>query len=106
MAYKDPYIVPLLLVMMPFTLGCFSPKKSLKTKHCNKVKGGYSPRSFKNYILPTSIVSALVSASNQSLAMTTWSSYKTVETHLKHCELDTQVQIRFPMDDREMMYNS
>ena len=99
-------IAPLLLVIKPFTLGCFSPKKSLKTKYCNNVKGGYSPSSFKNYRLPTSIVSALVSASNQSLAMTTWSSYKTVETHLKHCELDTNVQIRFPMDDREMMYNS
>ena len=47
-------------------------------------------------------MSALVSASNNSLAMTTWSSYRTVETHLKRCEIDTNVKIRFPMDSREV----
>ena len=85
--------------------GEFSPKKSERTKYCSKVKGGYTSESFKDYRLPTSIVCALVTASNTSLAMTTWASYKTVETHLRRCESDTKVKIRFPMDSREVYFN-
>ena len=58
--------------------------------------------SFKDYKLPTSVVLALVNASNQSLALSTWSSYRTAENHLRQCELDTNVKIRFSMDNREM----
>ena len=46
---------------------------------------------------------ALVSASNHSLALNTWSTYKTAENHLKRCEADMGVQIRFPMDDRMIL---
>ena len=51
------------------------------------------------------MVTALVNASNQSLALSTWSSYRTAESHLRQCEIDTGVNIRFPMTDREMLYN-
>ena len=53
--------------------------------------------SFNNYRLPTSIVNALVSASNQALALNTWSTYKTAENHLK---IDTGVKMKFSIDDR------
>ena len=56
--------------------------------------------SFAKYRLPTSIVTALVGASNNSLALSTWGSYKVAENHLKKCELDTGIRMRFPMDDR------
>ena len=48
------------------------------------------------------MVTALVGASNQSLALNTWSSYRTAENHLIQCEKDTGIKMRFPMDDREM----
>ena len=82
-------------------LGTYSPKKSQKVKYSTNVSGGYSSSSFKDYRLPTSIVTALVNASNQSLALSTWSSYRTAENHLRQCEIDTNVKIRFPMDDRK-----
>ena len=50
-----------------------------------------------------SIVGALVKASNQSLAMNTWSTYRTAENHLKRCEVDTGVKMRFPMNDRMVL---
>ena len=84
--------------------GVFSPKRSIKVKYSQKVKGGFTPSAFKDYKLPTSIVNALVAASNQSLALNTWSNYRVVESHLQKCERDTGVRIRFPMDNREMMY--
>ena len=67
------------------------------------MRGGYTASTFANYKLPTSIVTALVSASNQSLALNTWSTYKTAENHLKRCEIDTGVRMRFPMDDRMIL---
>ena len=82
-----------------FVTGTFSPKKAKHTKYSATVKGGYSAKAFKEYKLPTSIVNTLVKASNQSLAMSTWSCYKTAENHLKQCEKDTGVKIRFPMTD-------
>ena len=83
--------------------GKYSPKKSKNEKYSSNVRGGYSMSSFKHHKLPTSVVLALVNASNQSLALSTWASYRTAENHLKQCELDTKVKIRFPMDDREMI---
>jgi hypothetical protein len=56
-------------------------------------------RSFANHRLPTSIVTALVNASNMSLSLNTWSSYGTAERHLLRFEQDTGVKIRFPMND-------
>ena len=47
------------------------------------------------------MVTALVGASNKSLALNTWTNYKTAETHLKRCERETGVRMRFPMDDRQ-----
>ena len=82
--------------------GKFSPKKSQTRKYSANVRGGYSISSFKDYKLPASVVLALVNASNQSLALSTWSSYRTAENHLRQCELDTNVKIRFPMDNREI----
>ena len=82
--------------------GQISPKKSVRTKYRPKAKRGFNSATFNNFRLPTSIVTALVSASNQSLAMNTWSSYSTAESHLKRCQADTGVSIRFPMDDREL----
>ena len=79
------------------------PKKAQQQKYSANVKCGYSARTFANYRLPTSIVTALVSASNQSLALNTWSTYKTAENHLKRCEIDTGVRMRFPIDDRMIL---
>ena len=84
-----------------YFIGNFSPKKSQKVKYCSNVRGGYSASSFKDYRLPPTVVTALVSASNQSLALSTWSSYRTAESHLRQCEIDTGIKIRFPMTDRE-----
>ena len=80
--------------------GFVSPKRSSRTKYSSDVKGGYTAKSFKDYRLPTSMVGALVSASNQSLALSTWSSYRTAENHLRKCEIDTGIKMRFPMDNR------
>ena len=84
--------------------GKYSPKKSSKTKYSQKVRGGFSAASFRDYRLPTSIVTALVNASNQSLSLNSWSSYKTAESHLKKCESETGVRMRFPMTDRSQGY--
>ena len=86
--------------------GMVSPKKSSKTKYSANVKGGYNANSFKDYRLPTSMFGALVSASNQSLALTTWSSYKTAENHLRQCEIDTGIKMRFPMNDRDVILSN
>ena len=67
------------------------------------MRGGFTTSTFSKYRLPTSIVTALVSASNNSLALNTWATYKTAENHLKRCEADTGVQMRFPMDDRMVL---
>ena len=77
-----------------------SPKRSSRTKYSANVRGGYNSNSFKDYRLPTSMVNALVHASNQSLALSTWSSYRTAENHLRQCEIDTGIKIRFPMTNR------
>ena len=89
------------ILVIWFVAGIISPRRSARTKYCPQVRGGYSMGSFNAYRLPTSIVVALVNASNQSLAMTTWASYRTAEAHLKRCEADTGVRMRFPMDDRQ-----
>ena len=81
----------------------FSPQKSQRTKYSSNVKGGFTASTFSNYRLPTSIVSALVSASNHSLALNTWATYKTAENHLRRCENDTGIAIRFPMTDRMVL---
>ena len=81
-----------------------SPKRSIKTKFSATVRGGYTAKSFKDYRLPTSMVTTLVGASNQSLALNTWSSYRTAENHLIQCEKDTGIKMRFLMDDREWVY--
>ena len=86
--------------------GTFSPKKSSKIKYCPNVKGGFSASSFKDYKLPTSIVNAIVGASNKSLALNTWTNYKTTENHLRRCEIETGVKMRFPLTDREMYIES
>ena len=57
---------------------------------------------FQNYKLPTSIVTAVVGASNKSLALNTWANYKTAENQLLRCEHDTGVKMRFPMTEREV----
>ena len=84
-------------------LGRFLPKKTEQTKYSGNVRGGYTASTFAKYKLPTSIVGALVSPSNQSLALNTWSTYKTAENHLKRCEVETGVRIRFPMDDKMIL---
>ena len=80
-----------------------SPQKSKRTKYCANVRGGYYAASFQRYGLPTSIVSALVSASNHSLALSTWACYRTAENHLWRCQSDTGVRMRFPMTNRLLM---
>ena len=52
------------------------------------------------------MIGALVSASNQSLALTTWSSYRTAEKHLRQCEIDTGIKMRFPMNDRDVILSN
>ena len=81
--------------------GNYSPKPSANTKYCSQVKGGFSPTTFKDYRLPTSMVNALVAASNKSLAMNTWANYRTAENQLKRCESETGIRMRFPMDNRQ-----
>ena len=80
-----------------FLLGLFNPAPSLKTKYSTNVTKGYTNQSFANYRLPPSIVTAIVNAANLSLARTTWSSYNTAENHIKRCEQDLKIKIRFPM---------
>jgi hypothetical protein len=97
MIRRRSILVLMLIVHFP---GIISPEKSNKTKYSSVVKGGYTADSFRDYRLPTSIVTCLTSASNLSLAMTTWASYRTAEAHVKRCESETGVRMRFPMDDR------
>ena len=80
--------------------GVFIPVKCTTSKYSVNVKGGYTAASFSNYRLPVSVIQAIVGASNQSLAKTTWDSYRTAEAHIKRCEEETGVRIRFPMDNR------
>ena len=87
-----------------YVTGMVSPKRSIKTKFSSTVRGGYTANSFKDYRLPTSMVTAFVNASNQSLSLNTWSSYRTAENHLLQCEKDTGIKMRFPMTDREAVY--
>ena len=61
-----------------------SPKISKIQKYSGK--GGYTTKTFEKYKLPPSIVTALVSAANHSLAKSTWKSYRTAENHIKRCE--------------------
>ena len=82
--------------------GRVSPQKASRTKYGTNVRGGFTAASFRNYRLPGSIVMALIDASNQSLALSTWSNYKTAENHLIRCEVDTGVRMRFPMNDRQV----
>ena len=49
-------------------------------------------------------MTALVGASNKSLALNTWTNYKTAENQLMKCESDTGVNMRFPMTNREDVY--
>ena len=81
--------------------GNYSPKPATKTKYCSQVRGGFTPSTFKDYRLPTSMVTALVGASNKSLALNTWANYRTAEAQLKKCETETGIQMRFPMDERQ-----
>ena len=81
----------------------FVPLRSKKTKYSANVLGGYTTSSFNKYKLPTSIVTAIVNAANHSLAKNTWSSYKTAEAHIKRCEADTGIKIRFPMTDQMIL---
>ena len=87
-----------------YVAGIVSPKKSTKVKYCSNVKGGFTASTFKDYRLPTSIVNALVGASNKSLALSTWTNYKTAANQLMKCESDTRVKMRFPMTNREDVY--
>ena len=86
-----------------YSPGIISPKKTSKMKYSVNVKNGYSTDSFKQLNIPNSLVGALVDASNQSLALSTWSSYNTAENHMKRCELETGVKMSFPMDDRMVL---
>ena len=79
----------------------FSPKVS-KTRKYDGV-GGYSTKTFENYKLPTSIVSTLIVAANQSLAKTTWASYKTAERHVLRLEKEMDIRLRFPFGTRETL---
>lgn len=45
----------------------------------------------------------LVTAANYSLAKTTWKSYQTAENHIKKCEKQTGVKLRFPFGNRETL---
>ena len=83
--------------------GIISPKKSSNSKYSANVKNGYSVESFTHLNIPNQLVGALVNASNQSLALTTWSSYNTAGNHVKRCELETGVEMSFPMDDRMVL---
>ena len=78
-----------------------SPKAAKNHKYSKR--GGYSKKTFENYRLPPSIVQTLVKAANHSLAKTTWKSYQTAENHIKKCEKDTGVKLRFPFGNRETL---
>ena len=77
--------------------------KSTTLKYTYIVKGGYTAAFFASYRLPVSMVTAVVGAANLLLAKTTWSTYKTAESHLKRCEAETGVRIRFPMNDQMIL---
>ena len=81
--------------------GFASPKAKTRTKYSGK--GGYSCTAFKSYGLPTSIVLALVEASNHSLSKNTWKAYNTAERHISRCEKDTKVKLRMPFGVKETL---
>ena len=81
--------------------GLFSPKPGQKQKYSSR--GGYSTKTFEKYRLPPSIVMTLVSAANHSLASATWKSYKTAENHIKKCEKETGIRLRFPFKTKETL---
>ena len=104
--YGHGKCLPWAKLEFPYSLyitGMYSPKESQRTKYSSNVKGGFNQVSFKSYNLPPAIDAALVNASNQSLAKSTWSAYNTAENHLKRCEVDTNVRMSFPMTDRELV---
>ena len=78
-----------------------SPKASRVEKYSKH--GGYSNKTFAKYRLPPSIVTALVSAANHSLAKSTWKSYQTAENHIKKCEKETGIKLRFPFGTKETL---
>ena len=78
-----------------------SPKRKDVCKY--SAHGAYSGISFKKYKLPSSIVSALVTAVNHSLAEGTFKSYKTAERHITRCEKETKVKLRFPFGEKEIL---
>jgi hypothetical protein len=80
--------------------GLVRPVPTKEPKYSKTVEGGYTMESFREYNLPESIVTVIVEAANLSLAKNTWSSYNTAENHIKRCEADTGVEIRFPMTPR------
>ena len=79
------------------------PQESNKIKYSAEVRNGYNTDSFKHFNLPNTLVSALVGASNQSLAASTWSSYNTAKNHIHRYQEDTGVHMSFPMDDRMVL---
>ena len=78
-----------------------SPRQKEKSKY--SAHGPYSEASFKKYKLPPSIVTALITAANHSLAEGTFKSYKTAEKHILRCEKDTKVKLRFPFGEKEVL---
>ena len=78
-----------------------SPKAKKGGKYSSS--GAYSARSFKKHNLPASIVVALVSAANFSLAAGTFKSYGTAERHIIRCEKETKVKLRIPFGERETL---
>ena len=82
-------------------MGLRSPKPGYKQKYSSK--GGYSTKTFEKYKLPPSIVMTLVRAANHSLATSTWKSYSTAENHIKRCEAETGIKLRFPFKTKETL---
>ena len=78
-----------------------SPKAAKVCKYSGH--GPYSGRSFQKYKLPTTVVSALITAANHSLAQGTFKSYKTAERHILRCEKEMKVKLRFPFGEREVL---
>lgn len=78
-----------------------SPKISRTQKYSKN--GGYSTKTFEKYRLPPSIVTTLITAANHSLAKSTWKSYRTAENHIRKCEKQTGIKLRFPFGTKETL---
>ena len=67
-------------------------------------QGLYTAKSFSALgSLSPVLLKALIQASNNSLATSTWRQYKTTRRHLERCQKETKVRMSFPMTRKQIL---